>query len=67
MMNAMRQAVITSRLREGARVEAEEDAPPRSVDWKETLFLATKGGYHALGASGGVFEVGAPFDAQLSQ
>jgi guanine deaminase len=35
------------------------------VEWKESLYLATRGGAEALGL-GGVWEVGMPFDAQRS-
>lgn len=73
-MNAMRQAVIMSRVREGARSERQIDAPdgvkvekgPLSVHWTDVLYLATKGGAEALGLSSGVFAKGNPFDAQLS-
>lgn len=77
IMNAMRQAVTTSRMREGARtmdrvekgVEAAEVQQPLSIDWKEALYLATRGGALALGLQqgSGVFEIGAPFDAQHSK
>lgn len=72
-MTAMRQAVIVSRTREGARVEAlvqgpqTSDGKSRAVHWIDTLYLATKGGAEALGLSTGTFTVGAPFDAQLSE
>ena len=80
-MNAMRQAVAVSRMREGGRIlagraaaEAEGRAMPEertlAVNWKEALYLATLGGMRALGLRGnirGSFEVGAPFDAQHSE
>jgi guanine deaminase len=69
--SAMRQAVIVSRMREGARLESEghSNTENLSVDWKETLFMATRGGALALGKKGysGLFEVGAAFDAQHSR
>jgi len=37
-----------------------------SVDWKEALYLGTRGGAVALGLGSGVFKSGAPFDAQQS-
>ncbi|KAI0670859.1 Metallo-dependent hydrolase [Trametes maxima] len=69
IMNAMRHAVAVSRMREGARIrrgEQAEDSTPLSVDWKEALYLATRGGAIALGLPEGcgTFAVGAPFDAQ---
>lgn len=74
IMSAMRQAVMVSRMREGARIMGDlvvkNDAETQlSVDWKEALYLATKGGAIALGLSkgSGTFDVGAPFDAQLSK
>ena len=36
------------------------------VDWKEALYLGTRGGALALGLGSGAFKIGAPFDAQLS-
>ena len=36
------------------------------VDWKESLYVATRGGKSALGM-GGAFEVGMEFDVQLSR
>lgn len=75
--SAMRHAVIVSRMREGQRVMAqskkqsgneEENAErPLSIDWKEALYLATRGGAEALGLQSGVFRVGAPFDVQQSE
>lgn len=75
IMNAMRQAVVVSRMREGTRlsrhVGAESDDTSRvlSIDWKESLYLATKGGTEALNLPEGTgsFVVGAPFDAQCSK
>lgn len=70
MMNAMRQTVMVSRMREGSRVMgvAAEIAMDLklSIDWKEALFLATRGGAMALGLQG-IFGVGLPFDAQESE
>lgn len=73
IMSAMRQAVMISRMREGARIMGDfvnHDAAnsPLSIDWKEALYLATRGGAIALGLQkeSGAFCVGAPFDAQLS-
>lgn len=74
-MNAMRSAVIVSRMREGTIKEAISTgnincAQPAnvSINWKEALYLATRGGAVTLGlpAGSGMFVVGAPFDAQLS-
>ncbi|KAH7908832.1 Metallo-dependent hydrolase [Hygrophoropsis aurantiaca] len=76
IMDSMRKAVITSRLREGARkldpnsllINDTSDKPMQTslaIDWVEALHLATRGGAHALGLpQTGVFEVGAAFDAQ---
>ena len=66
IMNAMRQAVVVSRMREGERQMGESaNTADISIDWKEALYLATRGGSQALGLSG-MFAVGAPFDAQES-
>ncbi|KAF9451970.1 Metallo-dependent hydrolase [Macrolepiota fuliginosa MF-IS2] len=73
IMNAMRQAVAVSRMRQGknlmSRIEqgqdGGEDERNLAIDWKESLYLATRGGSIALGLDSGVFEVGAPFDAQM--
>ncbi|KAI0354889.1 Metallo-dependent hydrolase [Trametes cingulata] len=78
IMNAMRQAVVVSRMREGGRILArsngveskpgeEDNGEALSVDWQEALYLATRGGALALGLPEGcgTFLVGAPFDAQL--
>jgi guanine deaminase len=71
IMNAMRQAVIVSRMREGSRlVSAQKDIDENlAIDWKEALYLATRGGALALDLPSGVgmFQVGAPFDAQHSR
>jgi len=73
IMNAMRQAVIVSRTREGARIEQSLSEPATStgksliVHWTDALFLATRGGALALGLSTGVFAPGASFDAQRSK
>ena len=37
-----------------------------AINWKESLYLATRGGSRALGSEG-AFIVGAPFDAQESK
>ena len=68
MMNAMRQAVVVSRMREGSKVMDPGITidSKLSIDWKEALFLATRGGAMALGLQG-IFGVGLPFDAQKSK
>ena len=68
MMNAMRQAVVVSRMREGNRMmDGGITVDSKlSIDWKEALFLATRGGAMALGLQG-IFGVGLPFDAQESK
>lgn len=70
IMNSMRQAVAVSRIRENERimnVSSQSRAEGNlSIDWKEALFLATRGGSLALGLEGR-FKVGAPFDAQESK
>jgi len=67
IMNAMRQAVIVSRMREGRRVmEGTTKDCKLSINWQEALFLATRGGATALGLQG-IFGVGLPFDAQEIQ
>lgn len=70
IMNSMRQAVAVSRIRESERI-MNANSQNRvegnlSIDWKEALFLATRGGSVALGLEG-MFKVGAPFDAQESK
>ena len=78
IMNAMRQAVAVSRMREGARIAGhyratghnnEQEDKVLSVNWKEALYLATKGGAEALNLAqgSGSFAVGAPFDVQCSE
>ncbi|KAF8904125.1 hypothetical protein CPB84DRAFT_701804 [Gymnopilus junonius] len=64
-MNSMRQAVAVSRMREGERKLRPSISPSEdlSIDWKESLYLATRGGSLALGFEG-MFCVGVPFDAQ---
>ncbi|KAH7105166.1 Metallo-dependent hydrolase [Auriculariales sp. MPI-PUGE-AT-0066] len=77
IMRQMRHAVATSRIREGQRVvnqerkkvqpepNADAAAQPASIDWKEALYLATRGGALALGLGQcGSFKVGHAFDAQ---
>jgi hypothetical protein len=80
IMNAMRQAVSVSRMREGSRLmsRTSEDSRPTNalegagleqdvaVEWKQALYMATRGGALALNAAQyrGMFEVGASFDAQ---
>ncbi len=71
IMHAMRCAVSTSRIREGGRIEEATagnptDPEPVSIDWKESLYLATRGGAIALDLETGIFENGRPFDAQCS-
>jgi guanine deaminase len=68
MMNSMRHAVAVSRMREGSRMmkDAQTVDSKLSIDWKEALFLATRGGALALGLQG-IFGVGLPFDAQESE
>jgi guanine deaminase len=67
LMSAMRQAVITSRMRNGFQDEIVPGDAPFSIDWKESLYLATRGGAIALGLKGGVIQPGAPFDVQRSE
>lgn len=74
IMNSMRSAVMVSRMREGElkeHVHANKRVKEKtlSINWKESLYLATRGGAIALSLpeGAGVFEVGAPFDAQLSE
>ncbi|KAH9049915.1 Metallo-dependent hydrolase [Lactarius hengduanensis] len=82
IMGAMRWTVGMSRISEGARLEqsgcqatasgdqvakAEFDSSDISVNWKEALYLETRGGALALGLGGGVFKIGPPFDAQQSR
>ena len=68
---------MVSRMREGERMEralemgkgTDEGNEDLSINWKEALYLATRGGAITLGLPGGAgtFQVGAPFDAQLSK
>ena len=73
IMSAMRQAVIVSRMRENIRVAAESATERKednlAINWKEALYLATRGGAIALRLpeGTGIFAVGAPFDAQQSR
>jgi guanine deaminase len=83
VMGAMRWAVGVSRLLEGARLERSEwqasggaedrginaaiNTRDARVDWKEALYLGTRGGALALGLGSGVFKIGASFDAQQSR
>ncbi|KAF7346544.1 Guanine deaminase [Mycena sanguinolenta] len=65
LMNSMRHAVSVSRMRQGSKqLRAGSDGKSLAIDWKESLYLATKGGATALGLATGVFGVGLPFDAQ---
>jgi len=71
IMSAMRQAVIVSRMRQNDRVVAQSSAmddgkESLAINWKEALYLATRGGATALRLpeGTGIFAVGAPFDAQ---
>ncbi|KAL0961252.1 hypothetical protein HGRIS_006214 [Hohenbuehelia grisea] len=84
VMNAMRQAVVVSKMREGERQTSSKNSAAAdkvelgqnaasipanlSIDWKESMYLATRGGALALGLPKcGLFEVGAHFDAQESK
>ncbi|KAK2465760.1 hypothetical protein APHAL10511_002304 [Amanita phalloides] len=73
IMSAMRQAVIVSRMRQNDRAatgrdkkDEDEDTGSLAVNWKEAVYLATRGGAIALHLpeGAGIFAVGAPFDAQ---
>ncbi|KAG8214619.1 hypothetical protein J3R82DRAFT_9695 [Butyriboletus roseoflavus] len=72
ILNSMRHAVATSRMREGSRVLESNlgaatggEVKSLAIEWKESLFLATRGGALALGLEdSGVFRAGASFDAQ---
>jgi guanine deaminase len=73
IQGVMRMSVAASRLREGLlkrETETQGDPLPLNprIDWKESLYLATKGGAEAMGLhqGSGWFNVGAPFDAQHS-
>lgn len=76
IMSAARTAVAVSRMREGRRllnpqpsgVETKDTGENLGIDWKEALYLATRGGIRALGLDeAGSFSVGSPFDAQQIQ
>jgi guanine deaminase len=72
IMNSMRQAVAVSRIRDGTRKISDDsqnnnNGKSLAIDWKDALYLATRGGAIALGLSSGVFQAGAPFDAQCSE
>ncbi|KAG6846169.1 hypothetical protein H0H93_015631, partial [Arthromyces matolae] len=67
IMDSMRWSVGVARMREGQRLLQEGNKPdPKVLNWKASLYLATKGGADALGlpSNTGTFTVGAPFDAQ---
>lgn len=68
-MSAMRMAVIVSRMRDNNRIESGTSGKSLAISWKEALYLATEGGRNALGLPMGTypFEIGLPFDAQLSK
>jgi guanine deaminase len=55
--------VAVSRIRDGTR-KLSGGERSLAIDWKDALYLATKGGATALGLACGVFQAGAPFDAQ---
>lgn len=76
IMSSMRQAVAVSRIRQGEKIMKDQTNPPYgsggkvlSIDWKEALYLATRGGAIALSLpeGAGTFTEGAPFDAQYSK
>lgn len=73
ILSSMRHAVATSRMREGTRALGSKpgvvtEAKSLAVEWKESLFLATRGGALALGLENcGEFKVGASLDAQQSK
>jgi guanine deaminase len=50
----------------GSAEEAPDVSRGLRVDWKESLYLATRGGKQAMGL-GGCLEVGMEFDAQRSK
>jgi len=71
IQGVMRMSVAVSRLREGllkreSQTLGETLVNNPRIDWKESLYLATKGGAEAMGLPRGPgwFHVGAPFDAQ---
>ena len=65
----MSQAVETAKETVKDAVESAKETPVLSIDWKEALYLATRGGAVALDlpAGAGTFVVGSPFDAQCSK
>lgn len=70
IMNSMRHAVSVSRIRQGIYHEADTGTSTsrRAIDWKEALYLGTRGGAVALGLeNAGRFAVGCSFDAQQSK
>ena len=74
IMNSMRQAVAVSRMRQGTHfMEAVSNKTNQAtnslaITWKESLYLATRGGALSLGLKNlGEFKIGAPFDAQESE
>jgi guanine deaminase len=80
IMGTMRHAAAVSRMRQGRETTGQASTPGNksadssngseenlAIDWKESLYLATKGGAVALGLKGGLFEAGAPLDAQMSE
>lgn len=74
IMDAMRHAVLISRMREGSRIVSRDQTSSMdsdskeslAIDWRESLYLATRGGAIAAGLPIGVFAVGSAFDAQQS-
>lgn len=71
IQGAMRMSVAVSRLREGllkreGQIPGESSTINPRIDWKESLYLGTRGGAEAMGLPHGSFKVGAPFDAQQS-
>jgi guanine deaminase len=74
IQGVMRMSVAVSRLREGllkreSQTSGDTAAKNLRIDWKESLYLATKGGAEAMGLprGSGWFNIGAPFDAQQSR
>ncbi|KAH7885261.1 hypothetical protein F5I97DRAFT_1884009 [Phlebopus sp. FC_14] len=71
IMNSMRHAVAVSRMREGTHAlnaklnpTGNSNSTSLAIEWKESLYLSTRGGSQALGLKSGEFKVGVPFDAQ---
>ncbi|KAJ7784385.1 hypothetical protein B0H16DRAFT_296300 [Mycena metata] len=64
LMTSMRQAVSVSRMRQGSNQIAGKEGKSLAIDWKESLYLATRGGATALGLTTGVFDLRVPFDAR---